>query len=53
MARADTAARDDATPLPTVQADGALPLPWLDVPRCNPKRRKKPCASWLKNAGTP
>lgn len=31
MARADTAARDDATPLPTVQADGALPLPWLDV----------------------
>lgn len=29
MARAEATARDDAIPLPAVQPDGALPLPWL------------------------
>jgi len=29
MARAETAGRDDAAPMPVVQPDGALPLPWL------------------------
>lgn len=31
MARAEATARDDTAPLPVVQPDGALPLPWLDA----------------------